>query len=112
MLRRQGPALALTALISLAALAGWQSSTEPSRQLSYDSHANSTNYKPTEYYPFNRFGEWVTQFWGWSTHDPVAFFTFVLAIFTGSLVIVSGIQIRYLRRADETARTAADAAKA
>lgn len=50
--------------------------------------------------------------WDRTTDDPVAFFTFVLAVFTGSLVIVTGTQIGFLIRADKTARTSADAAKA
>ena len=56
-------------------------------------------------------GEWLAHLWEWSTHDAVAFYTLWLAIFTGSLVWVSTVQIRYLRRADETARRSADAAK-
>jgi hypothetical protein len=49
--------------------------------------------------------------WNWTTQDPVSFYTSLLAIFTGALVIVSVIQIRYLIRADETARMSAEAAK-
>lgn len=49
-------------------------------------------------------------FWEWTSHDPVALYTFWLAIFTFCLVLVSATQIRYLIRADETARTSAEAA--
>jgi hypothetical protein len=45
-------------------------------------------------------------FWRWTTHDPVAFYTSVLALFTGLLVTVSTIQIAFLIRADQaTQRT-------
>jgi hypothetical protein len=49
--------------------------------------------------------------WNWTTQDPVSFYTSVLAIFTGALVFVAGIQIRYLIRADITARRSAIAAR-
>jgi hypothetical protein len=49
--------------------------------------------------------------WNWTTQDPVSFYTFILAIFTGVLGVTAFVQIRYLRKADETARIAADAAK-
>lgn len=45
-------------------------------------------------------------------HDPVAFFTAVLASLTLILAIVGVFQIIYLNRADKTARLAAEAAKA
>jgi hypothetical protein len=49
--------------------------------------------------------------WNWTTQDPVSFYTSVLALFTGALVIVSAIQIRFLIRAEITARRAAIAAR-
>lgn len=49
--------------------------------------------------------------WNWTTQDPVSFYTFILAIFTGALVLVAGVQIRYLIRADITARRSAIAAR-
>ena len=48
--------------------------------------------------------------WQRTTADPVAFYTFVLACFTGALVIVSAVQIRFLIRADKTATKVANAA--
>jgi hypothetical protein len=42
--------------------------------------------------------------------DPVALWTFCLVIFTGILAFVSFSQFKYLRRADQTARIAANAA--
>jgi hypothetical protein len=50
-------------------------------------------------------------FWRWTTHDPVAFYTSVLALFTGVLTVVSFIQIRYLIRADLVARKSSVAAR-
>ena len=112
MLKRVGPAVALAALLALGGWSAWQLSTEPSAQPRYQAHAGSTNQKAAEYYPLNRLSEWLTQLWDWSTHDAITFYTLVLAIFTGSLAIVAIFQIHYLRRADETARTSADAARA
>jgi len=48
--------------------------------------------------------------WQRTTGDPVAFFTFVLAVFTAILSIVSIAQGYFLFRADNTARKAAEAA--
>jgi hypothetical protein len=49
--------------------------------------------------------------WQKTIAEPVAFYTFVLSIFTAVLATVAIAQIRYLARSDETARIAADAAK-
>jgi hypothetical protein len=43
--------------------------------------------------------------------DRIARYTLWLAIFTGALVVVSGVQIAFLIRADKTARISANAAK-
>jgi len=49
--------------------------------------------------------------WQRGLSDPVAYYTLWLTLFTGALAIVSGFQLWFLRRADETARVSADAAK-
>jgi hypothetical protein len=49
--------------------------------------------------------------WDRTLEDPVAFYTFVLSIFTALLAIVSATQIYFLTRADKTARITAEAAK-
>ena len=49
--------------------------------------------------------------WHRTLNDPVAFFTFWLAIFSAVLTGVSLIQMWFVSRADKTARIAADAAK-
>jgi hypothetical protein len=104
MLKNYGATFALLALLSLAGIAGYKSfSPQPACHPGNQTHAECPDKKPAHDDP-------LSKFINWSTHDPVAFFTFVLAIFTGALVVVSGIQIGYLRRADETARRSADAA--
>jgi hypothetical protein len=49
--------------------------------------------------------------WNWTTQDAVSFYTSMLALFTGALVTVSAIQIRFLIRADISARRSAIAAR-
>jgi hypothetical protein len=49
-------------------------------------------------------------FWARLQCNPVDLFTALLALFSGILTVTTFIQIRYLRRADETARISADAA--
>jgi uncharacterized membrane protein len=46
----------------------------------------------------------------WVPTDSVGLYTLVLAVFTGLLAIVSGVQGVFLLRADKTARIAANAA--
>jgi hypothetical protein len=47
----------------------------------------------------------------WKPNDPVSLYTLVLAFFSGLLVVVSFIQIRFLTLADRTARISAIAAR-
>ncbi len=54
---------------------------------------------------------YLADFWDWLTHDAVSFFTFVLAVFTGLLLLVAYFQFRVLIRSDETARISANAAR-
>jgi hypothetical protein len=77
-----------------------QHSTKPIHNQRADKSPNQRTY----YNPF-------TAFWDWTTHDAVSFYTSVLAIFTGVLGATAIVQIRYLRRADETARVTAKAAR-
>ncbi len=53
----------------------------------------------------------ISIIWDRTWDDPVAFYTFILSIFTALLAIVSFTQIYFLTRSDKTARIAADAAK-
>jgi hypothetical protein len=52
-----------------------------------------------------------SDFWNWTTNDPISFYTSLLAVFTGALVVVARVQIRYLIRADITARRSSIAAR-
>lgn len=103
MLRNRGPLLGLAFFLCLGGFSIYKTSTEPSKYRSYQTRTYDTDQKTTQNNPFNIF-------WEWSTHDAITFFTFVLSIFTGALVVVSFIQIRFLIRADKTARISADAA--
>jgi hypothetical protein len=94
--------LFLVTMILIVAFIGSVQFFEPSAQPSYNSHNGDTKKKTANDTPFCRF-------WNWSTRDPVAFYTSVLAVFTGCLVVISAVQIRFLIRADENARKSADA---
>lgn len=48
--------------------------------------------------------------WDRTWDDPVAFYTFVLGIFTALLAVISAVQIAFLLRADKTTRISANAA--
>jgi hypothetical protein len=91
------------AWISFGSWYSWQLSKSPHAPTKRQT-AKQTDEKAAHYNPFY-------EFWQWTTHDAVSFYTFVLAIFTGVLGSVAIVQIRYLIRADKTARVAADAAK-
>jgi len=91
------------AWISFGSWYSWQSSKSPHAPTNRQT-AKQPDEKAAHYNPFY-------EFWQWTTHDAVSFYTFVLAIFTGILGSVAIVQIRYLSRADETARMAAEAAK-
>jgi hypothetical protein len=56
------------------------------------------------------FGERLSIIWERTWDDPVAFYTFILGIFTALLATVSLAQIGFLLRADKTARITAEAA--
>ena len=71
-----------------------------------------TAHKPPEHiYYQSRHDNIFADAWNWTRQDPVSFYTFILALFTGALVCVSFVQIRYLIRAEITARRAAIAAR-
>ncbi len=67
--------------------------------------AHSADHEPTKTLR-NR----LSKIWARTWDDPVAFYTFVLSIFTGLLAVVSAVQIGFLIRSDGTARRSADAA--
>jgi hypothetical protein len=61
--------------------------------------------------PPKTWGERLSSILNRTWDDPVAFYTFILGIFTGLLALVSAVQIGFLIRADQTARTNADATR-
>jgi hypothetical protein len=77
--------------------------SQPSEPPEKHEHTQKSDQKPASNNP-------LKNFWNWTTADAVSFYTFVLAIFTGVLSVIAIVQIRYLVRADKTARISADAA--
>jgi hypothetical protein len=80
----------------------WQLSSEPAQAQDQNRAADSAGQKAAQ----DRNEKTI-----WQPNDPVSAYTFVLAIFTGLLVLVSGVQIRFLTRADKIARITADAVR-
>jgi hypothetical protein len=104
MLARVINALAVAAFACLVLGFGfveWNMSSHPSKTPSQQRAANYTT---------NKVSKDGNEKSIWKPNDPISAYTFVLAIFTGLLVVVSGIQIRFLIKADNTARISADAA--
>jgi hypothetical protein len=69
-----------------------------------------TNGATNDHQPAKPLRQRLSVIWERTWEDPVAFYTFVLGIFTALLAIVSATQIYFLIRADKTARISADAA--
>ncbi len=105
MLKRLNPEISLGFVIASLlwiAVLGWQSSyslPENEKQRCYE-EARKPGHKDEE----------CKTFWERTTSDPIAFFTFTLSIVTLALGVISFRQFYYLRRSDETARIAANAA--
>jgi ABC-type Fe3+ transport system permease subunit len=95
MLRNRGAACALAALIALASYGLWLSTHQSPNQ---ETASHSEQRARQDIGPQ-------------SPDERIAFYTEVLAWFTGILAIVSAVQGFFLYRADRTARTSADAAK-
>lgn len=103
MLNKLRPALALAGLIALSAYGAPISSGAPNNNqaINYSNGGagnTASNKQPAE------------SFWDRTWSDPLDLYTLLLAVFTGALVIVSAVQIRFLIRADKTAKISADAA--
>jgi hypothetical protein len=62
-------------------------------------------------HPKNNNQSYFYDVWEWTTRDAITVYTFFLAVFTAVLSGTAIVQIRFLRRADETARISAEAAK-
>jgi hypothetical protein len=101
--RRAVPAALLAALALFYINEIWKSSKSAHEPRNY-SRAEHTKYEAKH---DNIFAD----AWNWTTQDPLSFYTSVLALFTGVLVFVSFIQIRYLIRADFVSRRSSVAAR-
>jgi hypothetical protein len=88
------------ALLCLIVLYSSPPSNEPKQQQSSE-----------KYEPGQKKRELSESFWQRTTHDPVAFFTLWLAIFTMILSAVAVIQIKFLVRGEGIAANTAQAAK-
>jgi hypothetical protein len=110
MLKLHSIALVVVVLIAMPCW-GLCSSQEPPK-IPYAQQSNAaTNAKSDDNKIAKSWGERLSAIWDRTLDDPVAFYTFVLAIFTAVLAIVAFTQIGFLIRSDKTARVAADAAK-
>ncbi len=109
--RRQTVVIALFAC--LVAGFGWldrASSLPPPHDHAVSASQGSTNSSANQKQPAKSLGQRLSIVWNRTWEDPVAFYTFVLSVFTGLLAIVSAFQIFFLIRADKTARRSANAA--
>jgi hypothetical protein len=97
--------LGIPALIVILGLFGfvWTKADECSRAQDCRGYRGATYSRPDQ--------KREETLWDKTTSDPIALYTFLLAIFTAGLAIASIFQGYFLIRADRTARLAADAAK-
>lgn len=103
----------ITALLAIVVAIGWfdrGSSQHPPQQPATSATQTSTNANPQQNHPAKSMRQRLSVIWQRTWDDPVAFYTFILSIFTGLLAVVSTFQIIFLIKADKTARIAADAA--
>ncbi|HEV3186243.1 MAG TPA: hypothetical protein VGZ49_15250 [Xanthobacteraceae bacterium] len=105
MLKRFKSAMAIAPM--LCTIIGFLSQDVSSQQSAQPKDAETYQHRKDE---INLYSP-LKGFWNWTTHDAVSFYTFMLAIFTAVLGATAIVQIRYLRRADETAKIAADAVR-
>jgi hypothetical protein len=107
MLKQLQNAFAIAAFVCIVLGFGfveWKLSSPPPNEPKHEQAAKKSERRDAYYNPF-------VIFWRWTTHDPVAFYTAVLALLTSILSATAIVQIRFLRKADETARIAANAAQ-
>jgi hypothetical protein len=84
--------------------------SQPNQQQHINTPDTPANTASDQHKPSKSFRERLSVIWDRTWEDPVAFYTFVLGIFTFFLVAVSAGQGYFLFRADKTARIAAEAA--
>jgi hypothetical protein len=100
---------AVAILLSCVLLSCVSLSSEPLPETKHDETSNaSTADNPGQ--NKNPKSRWE-RIWERTWDDPIAFYTFMLAVFTGVLGTVSIVQIAFLIRADKTSRIAANAAR-
>jgi hypothetical protein len=110
--RRQTAVIALFACLVVGI--GWfdrVSSQHPPQDPSVSAVKQNANTNADQRQPTKSLRQRFTTIWNRTWDDPVAFYTFVLSIFTGLLAVVSAFQIFFLIRADKTARLSAEAAQ-
>ncbi len=95
MLKNRGPAFALAGLFAVAVYGVSFSSQKPPDHQTVTRPDQNTSQRITPE----------------SADEKIAFYTEVLAVFTGILALVSTVQIAFLIKADETAKVTAQAAK-
>jgi hypothetical protein len=110
MLRKIAFLLATLILVFGFAVASWSSQQQPQNQQATASNS-SPNCTAEQNKPTKTWGEGLSIIWNRTWDDPVAFYTFILSIFTALLALVSFAQVGFLIRADRTARLTAEAAK-
>ena len=95
----------VVALIAIVAIEAWRLAQPPEQYAQRDYTPNAQTQTEAEQ------DEAKESFWQNPTSNPVAFFTAVLAIFSGILMVVSIFQLSILIGQGYTARQSADAAK-
>lgn len=85
--------------------------SQPNQQAHISAAISASNSSSNQHQPSKTFGQRLSVIWDRTWEDPVAFYTFVLGLFTFCLVAVSLGQGYFLFRSDRTARIAANAAK-
>ncbi len=109
MLKKLAFLLPLMLLFCALADTSWSSEQQPQNQYCKTSEPQS-NCTPQRDNPTKIWRERLSIIWNRTWDDPVAFYTFILSIFTALLALVSVFQIGFLMSADKTARLAAQAA--
>lgn len=107
-MRFRTPELFLGALLAIAIFAvGMLFASSPPLQPQNNNQTTASQQSPQEKKPKNHESAQSL----WVPIDSVGLYTLVLAVFTGLLAIVAGVQGFFMLRADKTARIAATAAK-
>jgi hypothetical protein len=82
----------------------------PNQQPNIAAADTRTDAGTNKYEPPKTWGQKLSIIWDRTWGDPVAFYTFVLSIFTAFLAVISAVQIAFLFRTDRTTKITAEAA--